>query len=452
MDTKLLARYSQPGPRYTSYPPAPHFSPALTETLWREELRRPSGRDLSLYFHLPFCDSLCYYCGCHMIATQKYSKASRYLDSLLREVDRVAGLLAPGRKVRQMHWGGGTPTFLNPDDIRRLALHARARFDFAADAEVAVEVDPRGLTASHIEALREAGFNRVSLGVQDLDEKVQHAVNRVQPYDLIEEVCSGLRGAGINALNIDLMLGLPHQTPDSFAYTLERVLALKPHRLAVFSYAHVPWLKKHQRLIDEAALPDFLTRLELQNLSFRMLGAAGYDYVGLDHFALPDDELVSARRAGRLGRNFQGYTPLREIDILGFGISAISQTESLYAQNLKGLPEYQLRVDNGLLATERGYRLSSEDLMRRDLIMTLMCDLGLDTAAFGAKWKLDFATAFAPELASLAPLQEDGLVQVQSGRIEVTDSGRVFLRNIAMAFDATLQQATQSGPRYSKTA
>ena len=452
MDTTLLARYSQPGPRYTSYPPAPHFSPAVNEGPWREELRRPGKRDLSLYFHLPFCDSLCYYCGCHMIATQKYSKASRYLDSLLREIDRVAELVPPGRKVRQMHWGGGTPTFLNPDDIRRLAQHARSRFDFAPDAEVAVEVDPRGLTACHIEALREAGFNRVSLGVQDLDDKVQRAVNRIQPYDLIAEVVSGFRAAGIGAINIDLMLGLPHQTPDSYAYTLERVLALDPLRLAVFGYAHVPWLKKHQRLIDETDLPDFATRLELQNLSLRMLSRAGYDYIGLDHYAKPDDELIVARREGRLGRNFQGYTPLREIDILGFGISAISQTESVYAQNLKGLPEYQLRVDNGLLATERGYRLSDDERMRRDLIMTLMCDLALDMAAFGAKWGLDFASAFAPELAALAPLQEDGLVRVQGGRIEVTDLGRVFLRNIAMAFDPTLPQAAQSGPRYSKTA
>ena len=452
MDTPLLARYSQPGPRYTSYPPAPHFSPAVNEGLWREELRRPGKRDLSLYFHLPFCDSLCYYCGCHMIATQKYSKASRYLDSLLREVDRVAALLAPGRRVRQMHWGGGTPTFLNPDDIQRLAQHARSRFDFAPDAEVAVEVDPRGLALSHIDALRAAGFNRVSLGVQDLDEKVQRAVNRIQPYDLITEVVSGFRAAGIGAINIDLMLGLPHQTPDSYAYTLERVLALDPQRLAVFSYAHVPWLKKYQRLIDEAALPDFATRLELQNLSLRMLAGAGYDYIGLDHYAKPDDELVVARREGRLGRNFQGYTPLREIDILGFGISAISQTESIYAQNLKGLPEYQLRVDNGLLATERGYRLNDAERMRRDLIMTLMCDLALDMAAFGTQWGLDFAGVFAPELAALTPLQDDGLVRVQGGRIEVTDLGRVFLRNIAMIFDATLPQAAQSGPRYSKTA
>ncbi len=452
MDTNLLARYSQPGPRYTSYPPAPHFTPAVNEASWREELSQGSGRDLSLYFHLPFCDSLCYYCGCHMIATQKYSKASRYLDSIMREVDRVAELVPPGRKVRQMHWGGGTPTFLNPDDIRRLAAHARARFDFAADAEAAVEVDPRGLTACHIDALREAGFNRASLGVQDLDEKVQQAVNRIQPFDLIEEVDAGFRAAGIDAINIDLMLGLPHQTPGSFAYTVERILALKPHRLAVFSYAHVPWLKKHQRLIDEAALPDFPTRLELQNLTFRMLGAAGYEYIGLDHFALADDELVIARKEGRLGRNFQGYTPLRDIDILGFGISAISQTESVYAQNLKGLPEYQLRVDNGRLATERGYRLSGEERMRRDLIMTLMCDLGLDMAAFGAKWKLDFGTAFAAELARLAPLQDDGLVRVAGERIVVTDRGRVFLRNIAMAFDATLHGAAQSGPRYSKTA
>ena len=452
MDTTLLARYSQPGPRYTSYPPAPHFSPAVNEGPWREELRRPGKRDLSLYFHLPFCDSLCYYCGCHMSATQKYSKASRYLDSLLREIDRVAELVPPGRKVRQMHWGGGTPTFLNPDDIGRLAQHARSRFDFAPDAEVAVEVDPRGLTLSHIEALRAAGFNRVSLGVQDLDDKVQRAVNRIQPYDLIAEVVSGFRAAGIGAINIDLMLGLPHQTPDSVAYTLERVLALDPQRLAVFGYAHVPWLKKHQRLIDETALPDFATRLELQNLSLRMLAGAGYDYIGLDHYAKPDDELVVARREGRLGRNFQGYTPLREIDILGFGISAISQTESVYAQNLKGLAEYQLRVDNGLLATERGYRLNDAERMRRDLIMTLMCDLALDTTAFGTQWGLDFAAAFAPELASLAPLQDDGLVRVHSGRIEVTNLGRVFLRNIAMAFDATLPQAAQSGPRYSKTA
>ena len=452
-DAQLLTKYSKPGPRYTSYPTAPYFSPDFGKQAWLEELSstQNKGRDLSLYVHIPFCDTLCHYCGCNMIATRHYERATAYLDYLFREIDRLAQLVAPGRLVRQIHWGGGTPTYLHPDDIRRLFAHLKSHFTIAEDAEIGCEVDPRELSAAHITALAESGFNRLSLGVQELDSKVQQAVNRVQPEALVREVYGWMRDANIASINMDLMVGLPHQTVAGFADTLDRIIDMAPDRLAVFSYAHVPWLKKHQILIKDADLPDLAARIALQQLLLERLNDAGYVYIGMDHYAKPDDELVKAQRNKTLYRNFQGYTTHKNCDILAFGVSAISQTEEVYVQNAKNLNHYQDEIVHDNLATERGLRISAEDRLRRDAILKLMCDLELDGNAFGEQWQIDFSNHFADALAQLQPLQQDGLIERQGNHLLVTDTGRLFLRNIAMCFDAYLGQETDNTPRYSRT-
>ncbi len=452
--TSLLEKYSKAGPRYTSYPTAPYFTEAFGEKEWLDEINttQKRNRDLSLYVHVPFCDTLCYYCGCNMVATHDYSKAEAYLGYLFQEIDRVAALTSPDRLARQVHWGGGTPTFLKPADIRRLFQHLASRFKIAPDAEISCELDPRELSQEHIAALADSGFNRVSMGVQDLDDAVQKAVNRVQPEALIRQVFGWLREAGFNSINIDLMVGLPHQTVESFTSTLDRIVGLGPDRLAVFNYAHVPWMKKHQKLIVESDLPDLPTKLALQKLIMERLAAEGYVYIGMDHFAKGDDEIVKAQKAKTLYRNFQGYTTNKDCDIYAFGVSAISQTEEVYVQNAKNLAEYQRRIAAGGLATERGLRISRDDRIRREAISHIMCDLELDKARFGAQWAIDFDTFFAEALPELADLAADGLVQLEPGVIRVTETGRIFLRNIAMPFDAYLrQQSVEIKPRYSKT-
>ncbi len=452
--TSLLEKYSKAGPRYTSYPTAPYFTEAFGEKEWLDELNQTqaSGRDMSLYVHIPFCDTLCYYCGCNMVATHDYSKADAYLGYLFEEIDRAAALISPGRMARQVHWGGGTPTFLKPADIRRLFQHLASRFRIAPDAEISCELDPRELSREHIAALAESGFNRVSMGVQDLDDKVQQAVNRVQPESLILQVYGWLREAGFNSINIDLMVGLPHQTVESFSPTLDKILALGPDRLAVFNYAHVPWMKKHQKLIIESDLPDLPAKLALQKLMMERLADAGYVYIGMDHFAKADDEIVQAQQSKTLYRNFQGYTTHKDCDIYAFGVSAISQTAEVYVQNAKNLAEYQRRIASGGLATERGLRISHDDMIRRETISGIMCDLELDKAKFGQQWGVDFDVFFADALNDLKDLAADGLITLEPGVIRVTETGRIFLRNIAMPFDAYLrQQTTESKPRYSKT-
>lgn len=452
--TQLLEKYSKPGPRYTSYPTAPYFHAGFKEADWVEEVKssQDPARGLSLYFHIPFCDTLCYYCGCNMVATGDYGKAKSYLDYLEQEIDRVAKLLDSRRPVRQLHWGGGTPTYLKPEDIHRLMRFVRERFRIDPAVEMGCEVDPRELTREHLAALRENGFNRLSIGVQDLDEQVQKAVNRVQPEELIRKVYDWARELGFSSVNMDLIVGLPHQSVDSFAKTLDRVVAWAPDRFAIFAYAHVPWMKKHQKLINEADLPSFATRLDLQQLIHERLGAAGYLNVGMDHYARPEDEMIKAQQEKTLWRNFQGYTTHKECDIYAFGTSSISQTANAYMQNEKNLKRYQELVAKGGLAVERGLKLNRDDHIRRDAITRVMCDLELDKAAFSAEWKIDFDAYFAEALADLPPLAEDGLVELEPGRVKVTDLGRMFLRNIAMCFDGYLKQASQDQPRYSRTA
>jgi oxygen-independent coproporphyrinogen-3 oxidase len=452
--TALLEKYSKPGPRYTSYPTAPYFHTGFTETDWRHELQasQEASRGLSLYVHIPFCDTLCYYCGCNMVATGEYSKATQYLGHLEQEMSRVAELTDPRRQVRQLHWGGGTPTYLKPDDIRRLMGMIRARFNIAPDAEMGCEADPRELTREHLVALRESGFNRLSLGVQDLDEQVQKSVNRVQPEAMIAQVYGWARELGFQSINMDLIVGLPHQNTASFAHTLDKVLVWAPDRFAIFAYAHVPWMKKHQKLINEADLPAFATRLDLQQLIHERLGAAGYLNIGMDHYAKPDDEMVKAQRTKTLWRNFQGYTTHKECDIYAFGASSISQTPDVYMQNEKNLKHYQELVGAGHLPVERGLKLTQDDHIRREAITRIMCDLEMDTAAFGTEFAIDFDAYFGEGLVDLPPLAADGLIKLEPNKIVVTDLGRLFLRNIAMCFDAYLKQASTDQPRYSRTA
>ncbi len=449
----LLRKYSVPGPRYTSYPTAPYFHTGFGEADWVEALAAPApDRELSLYAHIPFCDSLCHYCGCNMVATRDYSKTQPYLATLDREMARTAQLVDPKRVVHQLHWGGGTPTYLNPDDIRRLMAMMRQHFSVAPDAEISCEADPRDLTRAHLVALRESGFNRVSFGVQDMDPDVQQAVNRIQAEALIRQVLDWSRELGFSSINLDLIVGLPKQTVDSFSRTLERVAVWAPDRLAVFAYAHVPWMKKHQRLINEADLPDSATRLGLQQAVNEALGAAGYVNIGLDHFARPDDELVRAQQNKTLWRNFQGYTTHKNSDILAFGASSISQTADAYMQNEKNLKRYQERVAATGLAVERGIKLTRDDQIRREAITRVMCDLELDFAVFGEEWGIAFADYFADALADLRPLANDGLVDIAADRVSVTPAGRLFLRNIGMCFDRYQKDASNERPRYSRTA
>ncbi len=447
----LVRKYNVPGPRYTSYPPATQFSEQLTwPNLAHELIENNKGeRDLSLYFHIPFCESLCWYCGCTTVITTQRSQGAVYLDYLEKELDQMAAVINPNRTVVQMHLGGGTPTFLTPDELRRLGQMVRARFHVASDVEGGVEIDPRRLTLDHVVALREAGFNRASLGVQDFDPKVQLAVHRFQPRGQTEEAVQWLRGNGFGSVNIDLIYGLPYQTMQSFSRTLEIVQELQPDRLAVFSYAHVPWIKPAQKILEDA-LPSAEEKLEILKLVIETLTAHdAFVYIGMDHFAKPVDELAVAQRTKRLHRNFQGYSTRSGTDIYSFGMSAISQIDHVYWQNDKELPRYYAALDAGAFPLARGYILNAEDQLRRKTIMRLMCDLSLNFEAMSLELGVDFADHFSRELASLADFEADGLIIRSELGLEATEFTRLFIRNLAMRFDAYMPQAV--GRMFSKT-
>jgi oxygen-independent coproporphyrinogen-3 oxidase len=448
----LVRKYNVAGPRYTSYPPATKFSAALTEPELAAMLAadNPEDRGLSIYFHLPFCETLCWFCGCTTVITQDHGASKPYLDHLEREVARMAKQINPKRKVVQLHWGGGSPTFLHPDEIRRLGAIIRKYFVLSEDIEAGVEIDPRRLTRDHILALREVGFNRASLGVQDFDEQVQVAVHRRQPREMTQQTLDWTRELGFGSVNFDLIYGLPHQTVATFSRTLETVLAMEPDRLAVFSYAHVPWIKPAQKILEQKILPSPELKLELLKLVIERLTAEHrYEYIGMDHFARPGDELVTAQRQKTLQRNFQGYSTRGQSDIYAFGMSAISQIPGAYWQNEKELPAYVAALDAGRTPLARGYVLTADDKIRRETIMRVMCDLALDYPTMSKKLGINFQDYFAMELAALVPLAEDGLVKTHAAGLEVTDAGRLFIRNIAMSFDNTL--VPQSERRFSKT-
>ncbi|MBC2594109.1 oxygen-independent coproporphyrinogen III oxidase [Ruficoccus amylovorans] len=443
----LIRKYNRPGPRYTSYPPATQFSPEVSREALLDEVRSGTG-PLSLYLHLPFCESLCWFCGCHTITTTNNSRADAYLDDLERELALFTPLLQAGRRAGQLHFGGGTPNFLTPAQLDRLGQILRARFEFEPQAECSVELDPRRLTREHVEAFARMGVRRASFGVQDCDPQVQEAIHRVQSVGTNRQCVGFLREAGFTSLNIDLIYGLPHQSPESFKKTLDEVLALEPERFAIFNYAHVPWIKPAQKLLERAGLPSPQTKLALLRLIVETLTGAGYVYIGMDHFARADDELAVAQRAGTLQRNFQGYSTRAGLDICGFGLSSISQTAGSYRQNLKAMADYSAKLAAGELPLERGYLLSGEDRLRREVITRLMCDMGLDFTTFGERHGVCFTEKFADALAQLAPMQADGLVELGPDSLRVTPTGRFFIRNLAMCFDATLQSCEN---RYSKT-
>ncbi|CAN5515984.1 oxygen-independent coproporphyrinogen III oxidase [soil metagenome] len=453
---RLVRKYNCPGPRYTSYPTAPHFGSDFGPGDFLAEVERsPIGSSdaLSLYVHVPFCRRLCHYCACHMIVTHRPEKVACYLDHLEKEVELVSNHAELGRPVVQVHWGGGTPTYLSPDQIERLMSVIRARFDVQPDAEISIEADPRDLTDEHFDAARRAGFNRISFGVQDFDPDVQKAINRLQPVELVERATRKSREVGFESISYDLIYGLPHQTAASFERTLDQVLALGPDRISVFSYAHVPWMKKHQRLIPDAILPDPESKLEIFLLAVdRLTREDDYEYIGMDHFARPGDSLTRARNEGTLQRNFQGYSTHAGGEIYGFGLSAISQTAGAYAQNELDLRSYYAATSEGRPATARGYRLTADDQLRRHVIMELMCRGKVFPNEIEKQFEIDFRVYFADALAALEPMEHDNLVVRTNDQIQVTDLGRFFLRNIVMPFDKYLREATPSvEPRYSQT-
>lgn len=452
VDIDLVKKYDVPGPRYTSYPSALHFTENFDRNALAEEIRKnnKSNKPISLYFHLPFCYSLCWFCGCTQVITHNQEKSGPYINYLDKEMDRMHPFINPDRRVVQMHWGGGTPTFLQPDEIRDLGRRIHSHFHFSENAEVSVEVDPRRLTQDHVAALREAGFNRASLGVQDINPVVQEAVHRIQPSEQNENTIHWLREEQFKSINIDLIYGLPHQTAESFDKTLDTVLAYDPDRFAVFNYAHVPWVKPAQKLLDADFLPAPEEKLAMLKLIIEKLTHHGYVYIGMDHFAKFDDELAVAQRNKELQRNFQGYSTYAGTDIYAFGMSSISQVEDAYYQNVKTLPEYYERLDNDEPTIIKGYLLTHDDKIRRQTIMQLMCDMGLNFDNMSEKLSINFREYFADVLTEFDDMVGDGLLTLNSNELQVTDNGRLFIRNIAMKFDAYLKKKAAPN-QYSRT-
>ncbi len=454
-DPALIARYDINGPRYTSYPTAPQFRPDFDEAALRAAIRasneEPIPRPLSLYVHVPFCMSPCFYCGCNRVITRDVGKADRYLERLYREIELVAPLFDRDRPVRQLHFGGGTPNFLDLPRMRELMESLARQFSFSHDSqrEYGIEIDPRFVGGDYIRGLAELGFNRLSVGIQDFDPSVQEAVNRIQSVAQTREVLEAACSSGFVSASVDLIYGLPRQSLAGFNQTLTEVIELAPDRVAVYGYAHLPELFKAQRQIDANELPDPATRLALFGRALERLSAAGYVYVGMDHFARADDELVQSQRKGTLQRNFQGYSTHGECDIVGLGVSAIGRIGNNYTQSARDLTGYYAALDAGRLPIVRGLELDQDDVIRRELIGELMCHGELDMPAFAERHRLIFDVYFADELQRLRVLAADGLVTLDARLIRVTSRGRLLLRIIAMCFDAYLEKAQSAS--YSRT-
>ncbi len=443
----LLRKYNQPGPRYTSYPPATHFQEQFQVPDFR--FQDSALQALSLYFHLPFCNSQCLYCGCTNIVTGDQSKSAEYLGYLDHETALRTPFIADGSETVQIQLGGGTPTFLTPEEIEQLGQLIRNRFPIAADIEAGAEIDPRSLTPEKVDALRAAGFNRASLGVQDTNPAVQQTIARIQPMELIAETNRWLRDSGMESINFDLIYGLPHQTVESFSQTLDDALSLSPDRFAIYSYAHIPWIKACQKSFEDH-LPGAEMKLQLLQLTIEKLTGAGYVYIGMDHFAKPDDGMAQALANGTLQRNFQGYSTHKGVALHGFGMSAISHFGGHYLQNQKELAPYYAALDAGQLPLLRGYAMTDEDKIRYHAIMHIMCNLFIDYQKLSAELGVDFAEHFKADIASLDDLEADGLVRREKNGLHVTPLGRLFIRIIAMRFDAYLQTEQRKG-RYSQT-
>ena len=449
----LVEKYDRPGPRYTSYPTAPHFHDGFGVSDYRQTVERSQQgepKPLSVYVHVPFCESLCYYCACSKIITHNRERAAEYLVLLKREIALQAALFDESRELNQLHLGGGTPTFLSNDQLKGLIDALARHFRFAPEQrrEFSLEVDPRTVTPAQIHELREMGFNRLSFGVQDFDPLVQKAVNRVQSEAQVAALVDAARDAGFASVSVDLIYGLPLQTRDSFDATLAKVVALRPDRIAAYSYAHLPSLFKAQRLIRDEDMPPPGRKLELLELTIERLTQAGYVYIGMDHFALPEDELSRARHDGTLQRNFQGYSTHAQCDMIGLGVTSIGKVGDAYSQNVKTTAEYAEHLEAGRLPVLRGYRLSEEDQLRAELITSLMCHGEVRFAEFEARHAIDFRTHFASALDQLDEMQVDGLIEIKQQALRVLPAGRLMMRNVAMAFDAYL---VPGSGRFSRT-
>ena len=452
-DTELIVRYGGRGPRYTSYPTALQFSDAITADDFKRHAVASNSTEvpLSLYVHIPFCHSLCYYCGCNKIVTHNQARVDRYLEMLYREIDMQAALFDRSRKVEQLHFGGGTPTYLDREQLGDLMAHLGKAFNFdeSDNREFSIEVDPRTVDGERIRHLAKLGFNRLSLGIQDFDPEVQKAVNRVQTPDEVRDLVESALQSGFGSISFDLIYGLPHQTVDSFNTTLDLAIAMKPDRLAIYNYAHLPQRFKGQRMINDADIPAPETKLELLHNTIDRLCDAGYVYIGMDHFALPADELVQARYNGTLQRNFQGYSTHRQCDLVSLGVSSISNIGNLFAQNAITTMEYEAIIEAGDLPIKKGIEVDDDDLLRAAVIQALMCYDSLSFDDFSAEHDIDFRSYFATEIKRLGALAEDDLIELDQTGISITQKGRLLLRSIAMVFDRYIDQS-ENDNRFSK--
>ena len=450
---QILQRYNVPGPRYTSYPTAPEwldsYGPSDFEEALQQSNKTQPVRPLSLYMHLPFCDSLCLFCGCNSVIKRDHTASLPYLDKLKWEIDRVSAALDLSRPVVQFHWGGGTPTYFSASQLEELFLFTKERFRFAPDAEIGIEIDPRVTNEDQLTVLRRLGFNRVSMGIQDFNPLVQKTVRRIQPYEETKAVFDLCLALKYESINVDLIYGLPHQTPESFSDSIDRIIEFNPDRIAMFSYAHVPWMKKQQGALSKY-IPLGMDKYRIFRAGIERFTSAGYRYIGMDHFARPDDELCVAQSNRTLHRNFQGYTTKAGADLVGMGVSSISDIGRIYAQNQRDLKEYYAAVEKHALATMRGMELTEDDILRRAVISRLLCHCVLHKKEIETEFDIRFNDYFADELDRLRTLQADGLVELSSDIISVTTLGRIFIRNVGMVFDRYLQKP-RSKPLFSKT-
>jgi oxygen-independent coproporphyrinogen-3 oxidase len=454
LPAETLRRHDVPGPRYTSYPTAPSWRGDFGPQDYGRalEISAATSRPLSVYVHIPFCEALCTYCGCNVVITKRRDRAQDYVADVVREIDRVASLVgAVRRETSQVAWGGGTPTYLSPDQIESLMAHLASRFPLAReDAEVAIEVDPRVTTREHVDAIVRAGFNRISMGIQDFDPLVQERIHRVQSFETTRDLVVLCREAGLRSINVDLVYGLPLQTLAGFEKTIDLVIdELRPDRVSAFSYAHVPWLKPAQASFDEATIPRGETKFAIFTRLVERMTDAGYELVGMDHFARPDNELAVAQREGKLWRNFQGFTTKAGTDLVGLGVTSIGQVGGAYAQNEKEIPDYSEAVREGRLATTKGLWLTEDDLLRQRIIHQLMCRYLLSKSEIEREFGIDFDVRFAKEMAAVAPLERDGLIEPSEDGFALTSFGRVFVRNVCMVFDAHLPETGKRA--YSRT-
>ncbi|RBQ29888.1 oxygen-independent coproporphyrinogen III oxidase [Aliarcobacter vitoriensis] len=453
IDFAKFVKYSKPGPRYTSYPTAPEFTENFTQEELKEFYKNQSDdRVLSLYIHMPFCRSACYFCGCNTIFTSKEDKKEKYITYLKKELNILKNHLNTSRTVTQMHFGGGTPTFFSPSQLEEVIIAIKEVFpNFSNDAEISCEVDPRYFTVEHMNVLKNGGCNRLSFGVQDLDETVQKTIHRIQPFELTQNVIKIARDAGITSVNTDLIYGLPYQTRDSFKKTLEQMITLNTDRFAVFNYAHVPWLMKTMRKFDETTFPTPETKLEMLKDTIDFFTSNGYKMVGMDHFAKPEDELFKAIEKGELHRNFQGYTTKGGADLIGIGLTSIGNGVDYYAQNFKELEPWENAIDNGDLPVFKGYKLSDDDILRQFVIMELMSNFSLNIQRVEEEFKINFKGYFKDALIALKEFEDAELLNINDEKIEVSQTGSMLIRNICMPFDAYLNKIPEEKRRFSKT-